>query len=195
MVDIPTTEPTKLVAGDSWAWRREDLTGDYPASSWSLVYQFIRFGDADDADGSADQFTVTASADGDNFAIAVASAVTTLERPGAYKWFARVNDGSTYTKIGEGLCEIEADFDNLGAGVDLRSFARKMRDALQRVFEGRATATDSAFTIKDRSITRLSHAELLEALETFEARVANEENAAAVAAGRNPKRHVRTRFT
>ena len=36
---IPTTEPTSLRAGNTWQWRREDLS-DYPASTWTLTYHF-----------------------------------------------------------------------------------------------------------------------------------------------------------
>ena len=36
---IPTTEPTRLRAGDTWQWRREDLS-DYPATAWTLTYWF-----------------------------------------------------------------------------------------------------------------------------------------------------------
>ena len=36
---IHTYKPKILVAGDTWKWKRKDLSTDYPSSEWTLIYQ------------------------------------------------------------------------------------------------------------------------------------------------------------
>ena len=99
--DIPTTEPTSLRAGDTWAWRREDLS-DYPASGWTLVYYFRN---------ATAYFDITASADGDAYAVSVAKA-STGKTPGWYDWVAVVTDtGNTERyEVDRGRVEILANY-------------------------------------------------------------------------------------
>ncbi|HUO43549.1 MAG TPA: hypothetical protein VMT94_01395, partial [Burkholderiales bacterium] len=68
--EIPRNEPPEARAGLTWQWRREDLSDDYPASSWTLKYWFKQTG----ANGG--KFSIQANADGDNFAILVAATTT-----------------------------------------------------------------------------------------------------------------------
>ena len=37
--NYPQTEPSTLVAGDRWAWKRTDLGSDYPPASYTLAYE------------------------------------------------------------------------------------------------------------------------------------------------------------
>ena len=64
---IPTTEPTELRVGDTWQWKREDLSSDYPATSWTLTYYFRN---------ATAYFNVVATADGVHFEVTVAKATT-----------------------------------------------------------------------------------------------------------------------
>lgn len=195
MVDIPTTEPATLRAGDTWQWRREDLTADYPASdSWTLSYRFVRRGDADDAAGSSDKFDVAATADGAAFAVTVAATTTAGYRAGIYEWIARVSKAGVVTTVATGVLELARNIGAIGAGEDLRSHAQKVLDAIERVIEGRATKGDESYTIAGRSLTRTPFEDLRAAREYYRAEVAREQRKADLAAGRNTKRFVRARF-
>jgi len=36
---VPTSEPSALIAGESWQWDIDD--DEFPASTWTLVYDFL----------------------------------------------------------------------------------------------------------------------------------------------------------
>ena len=117
---VPTVEPAELRAGDTWAWRREDL-GEYPASSWTLTYAFRN---------ATAYFDVTATADGDAFAVSVAKATTAAKTAGSYDWTAFVSDGTERHEIGRGVLEILPDM-GTAAARDGRSWARTMLDYVE----------------------------------------------------------------
>ena len=59
-----TTEPNELQLGDFWAWKKTDLSDDYPTASYSLSYEFNL------VDGStAANFTLTATESNDEYII------------------------------------------------------------------------------------------------------------------------------
>ena len=39
-INYTTKESSKLVLGDFWAWRSDDLASDYPVSAYALTYEF-----------------------------------------------------------------------------------------------------------------------------------------------------------
>jgi hypothetical protein len=55
--NYPTAEPSLLVAGDRFTWRRDDLANDYPVGTFALSYEFHK-----DSGGSGTdkRFTITA---------------------------------------------------------------------------------------------------------------------------------------
>ena len=46
LTDMPEGEPKRVVAGDTWTWKRSDLASDYPPASYGLTYALRREGDA-----------------------------------------------------------------------------------------------------------------------------------------------------
>jgi hypothetical protein len=125
----PTTEPAALRAGDTWAWRREDL-GDYPASAWTLTYYFRN---------AVSHFNITAAADGDVFDVEVAGATTAGYAPGRYTWFAFVSDGTDRHQVGDGAFEVQQDVAN-AVPFDGRTFARRLLDYVEAALENRASS-------------------------------------------------------
>jgi hypothetical protein len=126
---VPTTEPTDLRAGDTWAWRREDLS-DYPASVWTLTYYFRN---------ATSHFNITAAADGDTFEVEVAGATTAAYAPGWFNWFAFVTDGTDRHQVGEGYFEVKPDVAN-AVPYDGRTWARRMLDYVEAALESRASS-------------------------------------------------------
>lgn len=126
---IPTVEPSSARAGDTWQWRRENL-GDYPASAWTLKYYFRN---------ASAHFDVTATADGDVYAVSVAKATTASLTVGAYDWTAVVESATERYEVGSGQLEVKYDF-SAAANYDGRSFARSMLDAVEAALTAKATA-------------------------------------------------------
>jgi len=125
----PTKEPTSVRAGDTWAWRREDLS-DYPASVWTLTYYFR----------NADyHFDVAATADVDAFAISVPAATTAPYPAGTFDWMAVVTYGTDRYQIGSGVLRVLPDL-SVAANYDARSFARQMLDAVEAALLSKASA-------------------------------------------------------
>lgn len=125
---VPTLEPAELRVGDTWAWRREDLS-DYPASTWTLTYAFRT---------ASAYFDVVATADGDLFAVDVAKATTATRAAGTYAWVAFVSDGTERFEVGRGSVELLPDF-GTAAARDGRSWAATMLDYVEAALLSKAS--------------------------------------------------------
>lgn len=162
---VPTTEPTSLRAGDTWAWTRS--LADYPASAWTLTYYFRH---------ATSHFDVVATADGDDFAAAVAKATTAGVVPGYYDWSAFVSDADERHQVGQGRLQVLPD---LAAAYphDGRSFARRMLDAIEAALESRADSDQLDLinaSLEGRSLAR-DKAGLMTLRREFQAEVAKED--------------------
>ena len=127
------TEPLTHTAGDTLAWRRDDLTS-YPSSGgWTLAYTLV---------GSTSTLTLTATGDSAGHAVAATAAATATWAPGAYTWVATVTnvDARRYT-IGQGVLTVKPNLASVVGGMDLRGPARQALeavDALLREFGAKA---------------------------------------------------------
>ena len=164
---IPITEPLRVRAGDTWIWRREDLS-DYPAGTWTLKYRFksATFG-----------FEITAAADGTNYAISVPAATTTTYPAASYNWIAWVSDGSTSTTVRSGALEVQPDLraGTAGAGLDLRTPTRLILDAVEAVLKKTATYEQRRMVWDNRELERFSPADLLKLYDSLKLQVSREE--------------------
>lgn len=153
--EIPRNEPPELRAGTTWQWRREDLTPDYPASSWTLKYWFKQLA------ASGAHIEITAAADVDNFSVIVAAATTAGYTAGKYAWAAEVSGGSSEIyEIDRGELMVLARFDQ-ATSLDFRKHAQKMLDAIEALLENRATVDQMEYTIGSRHLKRMSIPDLL----------------------------------
>lgn len=146
MSDIPTTEPAELRVGDTWRWRREDLT-DYPAPTWTLTY-YLR--------NSTSFVNVVASADGVSFAITVPRATTATYTAGDYTWVAVVADATNRYEIGRGRITLLRDYAT-AAAYDGRSFAEKLLAAVEAELTSRGSSGQLDLVnaaLSDRSLSR-----------------------------------------
>lgn len=183
---IPTTEPESARAGDTWKWRREDLS-DYPAPTWTLKYRFKN---------AAGGFEVVATADGSSFAVTVPHTTTDDFAAGDYEYVAWVEGGGERYTVKAGAFKVLPNLTAAAAtdALDTRSHARKALDAIEAVIEGRATKDQEAYTINGRSVQRTPLAELITFRDRYRAEVRREEQAARLAAGLPSRKGIFVRF-
>lgn len=155
--NYPTAEPGTLVAGDRWAWKRDDLASDYPTSAYALSYEFHK----DSGGGGSHQFTITATEADDTYYIEVGSSTTASYNAGDYIWEAYITRSADSERImvDSGRTEVTEDLANTNA--DLRSHAKIVLDAIEAVIQGRATIDQSSMSISGRSLSRTPMADLL----------------------------------
>lgn len=163
-VSVPTTEPGELIVGDTWSWKRS--LADYPAGTWTLTYYFrAREG----------EFSVTCGIDGSDHLAAVPAATSATYKAGYYSWIAVVTNGTTRATLGRGTTTVKPDPSATGAGLDPRSHARKVLEALEAVIEGKATKDQLEYTIGTRHIKRMSPEEIIKWRAHYRAEVNAEE--------------------
>ena len=165
-MDILLSEPLSARAGDTWNWRREDLSSDYPASEWTLKYYLLK---------SDKQIIITATADGDNFDIAVTKTVSAAYTAGTYAWIAKVSKGAGATEeahvVANGQMEILPDLAAATTGHDFRSFNKRMLDVIRTLLEGRVPKDVNEYSFENRRVIRMTPTELMDLEKIFSRRV------------------------
>jgi hypothetical protein len=180
----PTTEPTELRAGDTWAWTRS--LAAWPASVWTLTYH-LRSATA--------HLDVVATADGDDFAVSVAKATTAGYAQGWYDWVAEVTDGTSRHEVGRGRLRVLPDY-SAAAALDGRSFARQMVDYIEAALLDRASSDQLDVinaSLADRSLSR-DKAGLITLRSHFLAEAKREEHTEALRRGEGGRNRLLVRF-
>lgn len=184
MPTTPTTEPSAITAGDTVAWRREDLT-DYPATTWTLAYKLV---------SASTAIAITASADGALFAVAITAATTAAYTAGTYTWVATVTNGSTRYTVDTGTIVVKP---NLAAAssYDTRSNAKKALDAVDAALAAYgAKAYLQSIQIGDRQQQFRDPSEFMAFRSQLMVEVAAEVNAERIANGLAPRNKLLVRF-
>jgi len=157
--NYPSQVPTELQLGDFWAWKRDDLSEDYPVASYALSYEFNLVDGA-----TVYNFTLTATESNDTYIVEASN--TASYTKGNYNWVSYMtrSSDSARVKLEEGFVEIQDNYATTTASV--RSHAKIVLDAVEAVIENRANIDQSSMSIAGRSLSRMSIDELL----TFRAR-------------------------
>lgn len=180
---VPTTEPSKLRAGDTATWTK--TLADYPASAgWVLAYALVK---------SGTRITFTASASGDDHLVSVAPATTSGWAAGDYQWTAKVSLGGAVYTVASGAITIEADFSAAVSGLDARSHARTTLDAIEAWIEGRDMGV-AEYEIAGRRLKTIPITELLKLRDRYRRDVRSEDDAARAAAGLPSRNKILVRF-
>ncbi len=149
---IPKTEPDRFIQGELVKWTR--TLDNFPASAWTLTYTFL---------SPSHQFAVVATADGDTHAAEITEAISLDIPAGEYQWQALADDGTLDTKaIDGGLLTVERAFSEESAGLELRSFARRMLDAIEARLLGTADRDDVSYSTEGLSVSRYTPEQLEE---------------------------------
>lgn len=185
--NYPISEPNELQLGDFWAWKRTDLSTDYPTASYSLSYEFNL------VDGStAANFTLSATESNDEYIIEVSN--TTSYTSGEYNWVSYItrSSDSARIKLSEGFTEIQENYATTTSSV--RSHAKKVLDAIEAVIENRATMDQSSMSIAGRSLSRLTIDELLQFRDRYKAEYLKEVKKARIKNKKDSGNTIKIRF-
>lgn len=185
--NYPTSEPNELQLGDFWAWKRTDLSTDYPTASYALSYEFNL------VDGStAANFTLTATESNDEYIIEVSN--TSSYTSGEYNWVSYItrSSDSARIKLSEGFTEIQENYATTTSSV--RSHAKKVLDAIEAVIENRATMDQSSMSIAGRSLSRLTIDELLQFRDRYKAEYLKEVKKARIKNKKDSGNTIKIRF-
>ena len=185
--NFPTSEPVELQLGDFWAWKRTNLSADYPTADYSLSYEFNL-----NEGATASNFSLTASEANDEYIISTSS--TTSYTKGNYNWIAYITrtSDSARIKIGEGFTEIQENYATTSASV--RSHAKIVLDAIEAVIENRATMDQSSMSIAGRSLSRLSIDELMTFRDRYKAEYMKELKISRINNGKGSGNTIKVKF-
>jgi len=185
--NYPTIEPDRLVAGERWTWRKDDLASDYPPDSYSLEYIARSHG------GSSTEFKIQATEADSTYFIEVSSSTTASYPTGHIHWQAwitRTSD-SEKIKVGEGQWYVLTDTD---VAHDPRTHAEIMLEKIQSLLEGRADNDVEEYSIGNRSLTKLSITDLMKWRDYYRQEVTKERQLTRVRSGKRPGNLVKVEF-
>lgn len=153
--NYPTTEPTQLVAGDRWAWKRTDLNTDYANSAYTLKYALRLQG------AGTTEIEIAASASGSEYIIEVGSSTTAAYIVGRYTYQTYItrNSDSERITIGSGQIQLIANRDQSTA--DPITNLRQRLENLETAILSLTTKTASAYSIAGRSYSYVDLPELI----------------------------------
>lgn len=148
---IPTVEPTELVIGDTWTWKR--VLSDYPPSVWTLTYRLVP------QSGSVIAFSATDSS-GDHL-VSVSAATTSAYTSGDYRLIGSVTGNSERYEIYRGNVTVHPD---VTAAYDYRTYWETIVDTCKEALTGAAGRSEVSYSINGRSRTAKTHDEILSLL-------------------------------
>lgn len=125
---VPETEPTTLVAGDTWSWQKT-LANYSPSDGWSLSYA-LRL------ENGAGLINVTGASSSTGFTITIPAASTNTQKAGTWQWASYVTKGADRYSVGFGHLEVLPNLSAIDYTADLRSPARRAYDNALVAWEG-----------------------------------------------------------
>lgn len=159
-----------LVVGDTVEFTTS--VSDYPPSDgWTFKIRIVPL------TVGATPIVLTATTDGDEYLVEVASATTVSWTAGDYSWTSWVEKTGARVTVESGLLEIKANPETVTSRDD-RSHARIVLQAIEAVIEGRATKDQEEYTIGNRSLKRTPLKDLMAMRDRYNAMVRLEDGAA-----------------
>lgn len=179
--NIPTSEPTSLLAGDTAKWLKS--IADYPATDgWSLSYVLV---------SAAQRITFTATANGSDYLVNASAATTAAWVAGSYAWRAQVSKSGEVFTVASGTIDVMPAF---ASAIDSRSHARKTLANIEAYMENAGNLSAASYEIAGRKLQRIPLPELMALRDKYKGEVAREDAANSVARGLPDRRRVMVRF-
>src|SRR3972149_3035963 len=183
MADIPSTEPSEIVAGDTLKFKKS--LSDYPATIWTLTYYLLK---------SGTQITFSGTADGTDHLINVANTTTAGWTAGICKFESYISKTGERYEISSGTIEVKPNLATQTSGYDTRSHAKKVLDALESLLEGKASRDVMQITINGQSISKLTPDELRKWRNEYRSQYQAEIEKENIKNGKPSKRRILTRL-
>lgn len=140
--EIPTCEPTSIVAGDTVKWTRSLADYSY-ADGWRLKYGLRGVSKLD--------ITTTADADGVGFAVTISAGDTGKLEAGQYQLLGWVElNGENYTVIGPQPVTVTPNYQTAAAG-DLRPSAEIELELCEAQIKELLSSSNETYSIGQRS--------------------------------------------
>ena len=161
--DIPSAPPTEIRAGDTVQWRRtlpDYLAGD----GWSLRYALV---------SASAAYNATAASDGDDHLLTVAATTTAGWAPGRYALTEYVVKGAERFTLATTQLQVLPDLAAASSGLDTRTHARKVLDAIEAGLESKAPVA-GMLEIAGRRIQHYPLGDLLALRDRYRAEVRRE---------------------
>lgn len=188
LTEMPTGEPSEVVVGDTWTWKRDDLAVDYPPASYALSY-FLKI------EGSTvSPISLTASESGNEYQVTVAAATTAGYTAGTYRWDAYMTRSSDSARVRIGFGQLVVLPNRATSTADPRSHAQKVLAAIEALLEGRSTQDVNSYSIKDRSLSKMTAEELVQWREYYRREVNREKINERARLGKSTGRTMAVRF-
>lgn len=145
MPTIPTQEPKSFRAGDTIQWTR--TLADYLPADWDLKYKIVG--------NAAAPVEVTATEDGDTFAVEITAAQSADLAEGIYTLIGWVenSDDERHT-VYEDKVTITADLAAAAGATDTRSHYERTLALLESAIERHSTNPIESIVINGKQITR-----------------------------------------
>ena len=181
MADIPTSEPARLVAGDTLKFTK--TLPEFPADEgWVLGYTLV---------SAANRYTFSGTASGSDYLVNVSAATTATWVAGDYAYRAQVSQAGEVYTVAEGRLTVAPAF---GAATDARSTARRALEAVEAYLADPNNLAAAQYQIAGRDLRRYTLPELWTHRDRLKAEVVREDAAAGLAAGLPDKRRILVRF-
>lgn len=185
-LEIPTSEPASVRAGDTITWRR--ALEDYPPSAgWTLKYRLL---------GSAGKYDITATNDNNTHLVSVPIATSAAYAAGEYALISWVEDGTQRVTLPQSRITVLPDLAAATVSTDTRTHARKMLDAVDAALLSLSTGERLAVVNAEVQSRKLSYDfnGLMKLRNLFAAQVKEEEDAERVMSGRRPRNTINVRL-
>jgi|TARA_R110002153_G_scaffold6540_1_gene29846 hypothetical protein len=156
--NYPNQIPAVLQVNGYWAWKRTDLSVEYPTALYSLTYKLHLI-----SGSTAATITINATESNNDYIFTHTS--TNSVTPGDYKWVAKIirtSDGAE-GHIGEGFLSVESDA--------VRSYNKQCLDAIEAVMLNKASMDQASMSIAGRSLSRTPWTELKDMHELYDRKV------------------------
>jgi len=186
--NAPEGEPTIVTVGDFIQWKRSDLVDDYPPSLYTATYIARITG------GGSNEITLIGTDETTHYLFSVSSTVSADFVPGYYHWQLEIvrNSDSERIVVDTGTFTANVDLDVNAS--DPRTHAEIMVDKIESILQGRADSDVANYSIKDRSLTKLSISELLQWRDYYRLELRKEKTAQLIAKGDATGATVKVRF-
>jgi len=181
-------EPDRIVVGDFIQWKRSDLVDDYPVADYSAEYVARITG------GGASEVKVTGTEASNYYLFTVDSATSADFETGIYHWQLEVTQTSSGNRVVVDTGSFEAIVDLDSNQADPRIHAEIMVTKIESLLQGKADSDVSNYSIGNRSLTKLSFEELMNAREYYQREVVRYYNEEKVRHGRTGSSTIRVRF-